>query len=146
MNQQAKISKSWHIGLWIVQILLAAMFLMGGSTVAFTPVEVLAPKMSFVNYYSPLAVKLIGLSEVVGALGLILPSLLRIKPLLTPLAALGLMTVMILAVIYHFNHGEAAGSGFPAVLGLIAAFVAWGRFKKAPISAKKQPILHSNQF
>lgn len=128
-NNASKPSRAWHIGLWIAQVLLALIFFMGGSTVLFTPVEKLAPTMSFVNYYPLAVVKFAGLSEMAGAIGLILPSLLRIKPVLTPLAAAGLLLVMILAVIYHLTHGEAARSGFPATLGVVAAFIAWGRYK-----------------
>jgi len=135
-NNASKPSRAWHIGLWIAQVLLALIFFMGGSTVLFTPVEKLAPTMSFVNYYPLAVVKFAGLSEMAGAIGLILPSLLRIKPVLTPLAAAGLLLVMILAVIYHLTHGEAAGSGFPATLGVVAAFIAWGRYKKAAIAPK----------
>ena len=82
----------------------------------------------------PLAlVRFIGISELLGAVGLILPALTKIKPLLTPLAALGLLTIMILAMGFHVSRGEAGTLPFNIVLGGLAAFVAWGRTSKAPI-------------
>ena len=68
-----------------------------------------------------------------GAIGLILPAATKIKPTLTPLAALGLLTIMILAMAFHLSRGEAQALPINMVLGGLAAFVAWGRTKKAPI-------------
>ena len=75
----------------------------------------------------------IGVSELLGAIGLILPAALRIKPILTPLAASGIAVIMILATAYHIYAGEP-----PVTIAffLLAAFVAWGRFKKVPIEPK----------
>lgn len=81
-------------------------------------------------------VRFIGISELLGGIGLILPSLLRIKPKLTPIAAVGLVIIMALAIGYHVSKGELNVIGFNAVLGIVAAFIAWGRFKKAPIYPK----------
>ena len=132
MNTQ-KTSKTLNILLWITQLLLAIIFIMGGGGVILQPIATLAPKMSFVNYYPEAVVRFIGIAEVLGAIGLILPSLLRIKPKLTSLAALGLAVVMMLAAIYHLTHGEADAIFVPIIFGAIAVFIAWGRFKKAPI-------------
>jgi len=136
MNTQAKPSKVVHILLWIGQALLAAIFIMGGTTVLLQPIEAIASQMSFVNHFPYLVVKLIGLCEIVGGIGLILPSLLKIKPILTPIAAGLLALVMLFAVIYHLTHNEAAGSGFPLALGVIAGLVSWGRLKVAPIPGR----------
>ena len=71
-----------------------------------------------------------------GALGVLLPSLSRIKPGLTSLAALGLAVVMVLATGFHLLRGEARFTPLTLALGALAVFVAWGRFRKAPIQAR----------
>ena len=77
-----------------------------------------------------------GTAELAGALGLLLPALTRIKPSLTPLAAAGLVTIMALASVFHATRGESGGIVVNLVLGSVAAFIAWGRYKKAPIAAR----------
>ncbi|MGB0428865.1 MAG: DoxX family protein [Bacteroidia bacterium] len=130
-----KQSKGLNIGLWIAQGLLALAFIMAGLMKITSPIEDLAANgMSFVTEYSEGMVRFIGISEVLGALGLLLPSLLRIKPILTPIAAIGLATVMVLAAIYHITHNEPPVPN--VILFALAAFVAWGRLKAAPIQAK----------
>ncbi len=122
-------SKTLHISLWVAQGLLAAAFGMAGFMKITAPIDQLvANGMSFVNHYDASTVRLIGISEVLGALGLVLPVALRIKPILTPIAAIALGIVMILATNYHISHGEPF---IPTVflLGLLI-FVAWGRYKK----------------
>jgi protein-S-isoprenylcysteine O-methyltransferase Ste14 len=84
----------------------------------------------------PSLVKFIGISELLGGIGLILPSLLRKWPMLTPIAAIGICLIMIFAVIFHIKMGETKTIGMPILLALIAFFIAWGRMKSAPIAAK----------
>ncbi len=134
MTEQKK-SKGLHIGLWIVQILLALAFGMAGFMKITQPIEQLAAKgMGFVHHFSEGMVRFIGVTEVLGALGLILPAALRIKPILTSLAAVGIVVVMVLATFHHISQNEPF---FPTLtLLLLALFVAWGRYKKAPIEAK----------
>lgn len=134
MTEQ-KTSKALHIGLWVSQGLLAAAFGMAGFMKISVPIEQLAQSgMGFVNNYGSGAVRFIGFSELLGALGLILPAALRIKPILTPIAAIGVAIIMVLAVMYHIAHGESA---MPTIiLFALAVFVAWGRFKKVPIPSK----------
>jgi hypothetical protein len=85
--------------------------------------------MPWVNDFSAGAVKAIGGVEVLGAIGLILPAVTGIAPLLVPLAASGLAIAMIVAVIVHLRRGDGFASAIPSlVLGLLAVFVAWGRF------------------
>ncbi|MBL7899698.1 MAG: DoxX family protein [Crocinitomicaceae bacterium] len=134
MTEQKK-SKGLHIGLWVVQILLALAFGMAGFMKLTAPLDQLAASgMSFVTEYSSGMVKFIGATELLAALGLILPAALRILPVLTPLAAVGLAVVMVLAANYHISHSEPF---IPNIVFLVLAlFVAWGRFKKAPVAAK----------
>src|SRR5262249_51778522 len=97
-----------------------------------TPIADLALKMPWVADL-PTLVRFIGAAEVAGAIGLILPAATRIRPSLTPLAAVGLTTVVVFAAAFHLSRGEAQAVPVNVVLGGLAAFVAWGRFKKAPI-------------
>ncbi len=129
-------SKGLNIGLWVVQVLLATMFGFAGATKTFTPIADLVTPMPWVAHVPELLVRFIGVSELAAALGLTLPSLLRIKPALTVFAALGLVIVMVLAAGLHVQRGEYGGLPINAVLGGLAAFVAWGRSKKAPISPR----------
>ncbi len=122
-----------NIVLWVIQVLLAAGFLMAGGMKLMTPHDALAAQMAWVNHMPAIAPKLIGLLEVLGALGLILPALLRIKPGLTPLAASCLALLMVGAFITHLLLGEYPMSLPSLVMGGLAAFVAWGRKKRAPI-------------
>jgi len=81
-------------------------------------------------------VRFIGMAETLGAIGLVLPAATRIKPSLTPLAALGLTTVMVLAAITHVARGEAFMIPVNGVIGGLSAFVVWGRWRKAPIAPR----------
>jgi uncharacterized membrane protein YphA (DoxX/SURF4 family) len=129
-------NKTLLIALWIVQGLLAAMFLMAGFMKSFTPIEELAGSLPWVKEYSPALVRFIGVSELLGALGLILPSLLRIKPQLTPLAALGILIIMVLAAGFHLMRSEYETIPVNVIIGALALLVAWGRYKKLPIQPK----------
>jgi uncharacterized membrane protein len=129
-------NKTFHISLWVIQGILAAMFLMAGFMKSFTPIEKLAESLPWVKEYSPALVRFIGISELLGALGLILPSLLRIKPQLTPLAALGIFIIMVLATGFHLMRAEIQALPITVIIGALALFVAWGRYKKVPIQPK----------
>jgi uncharacterized membrane protein YphA (DoxX/SURF4 family) len=130
-----KKSKGMNIALWVAQGLLAAAFFMAGFMKITTPIDDLAANgMSFVNNFSEGMVRFIGISEVLGGIGLIFPALLRIKPILTPIAAIALTIVMVLAAIYHISVGEPPVPNI--ILFALAAFVAWGRLRKVPIQPK----------
>lgn len=135
MANQEK-NKAIHISLWIAQVLLAVMFILAGLMKATQPIEALAESLPWVSSTSLGLVRFIGVSELLGGIGLILPALLRIKPFLTIWAAIGLAVVMVLAAIFHASRGEYSGIGVNLVFMAIALFVAWGRSKKVPILAK----------
>lgn len=119
-----------NIALWIVQALLAALFLFAGGMKLVMPLEEMLKQMPL-----PLPgwfLRFTGVVEVLGAIGLILPRLLRIRPGLTPLAAAGLVIVMIGAVAYTLAAGDVASALMPLVVGLLCAFVAYGRWRLAP--------------
>ena len=125
-----------HIGLWVAQVVLALLFGMAGVSKATQPIADLAQQLVWPGAVPAGLVRFIGTAELLGAIGLVLPAATRIKPWLTPLAAAGLVTVMVLASAFHLTRGEFGGIAFNAVLGSIAAFVAWGRFRKAPIAPR----------
>jgi hypothetical protein len=78
----------------------------------------------------------IGLAELAGAIGVLLPALTRICPVLTPLAALGLAVILALAIPFHILRGEGDTVGLHIVMGALAAIVAWGRWRDAPIPSR----------
>ena len=136
MKQQQQRSKALHITLWVLQVLLAAMYIMAGMSKVSQPIDKLSQMLPWVTQMPEAIVRFIGTAEILGALGLILPSLLRIQPKLTPIAALGLVVVQLFAVAFHISRGETAVLGMNFVLIAVAAFIAWGRFKKALIAPK----------
>ena len=124
-----------NILLWIIQILLALLFLVAGVPKLIYSVDELmknAPPNAV--RFPELFMKFIGVAEVLGALGLILPGLLRRQQQLTPLAALGLLILMIGAVVTTIMSGGGVGeAAVPLVVGLLCAFVAYGRWKLRPL-------------
>ena len=117
--------------LWVVQILLAPLFLFAGAAKFFTPVDQMTKGMP-ATLASASFIHFIGLCEVLGGLGLVLPGLLRIKPGLTPLAAAGLAIIMIGATVVSMPQGVGMAV-FPLVTGILAALVAYGRWRLAPL-------------
>lgn len=128
-------SKALNVTLWIFQVILAVMFGMAGAMKTFQPIDALVATGLTWTAELPGLVRFIGISELAAAIGLILPAALRIKPILTPVAAACLVLVMILAAGFHLMRGEP-GVPMNLALGSVAAFVAWGRFKAAPILAR----------
>ena len=117
-----------NITAWILQGLLAFVFLMAGFMKAFSPKEKLAAQMGWVNDYSSGTVKFIGLSEILGSIGLILPYALGIVPVLTVIAALALALVMVLAIPVHIKRKEANMVATNTVLLILLIVVVVLRF------------------
>lgn len=110
--------------LWTVQVLLALLFLFaGGAKLVLPAEELVGMPVPFLRF--------IGVCEVLGALGLILPGLVRILPGLTPLAASGLVIIMIGATVVSVMANGVASALIPLTVGLLAAFVAHGRWRHA---------------
>ena len=119
-----------NIILWIIQILLALLFLFAGGTKLVLSAETMASMASPNQIVLPMwFVRFIGVVEVLGALGLVLPGLLRRHQYLTPLAALGLTIIMIGAVVVTTMGDGFAMAITPLVVGLLCAFVAYGRWQ-----------------
>jgi uncharacterized membrane protein YphA (DoxX/SURF4 family) len=127
-------SRKLCASLWTVQALLAIVFLMTGSMKLLMPAEMLEAQ-------SPLPVivsRFVGLCELAGALGLILPGVLRIRPSLTPLAAAGLVVLMICATVLTpiLISPDPVMMALPATVGVLAGFVGYARLRIAPIRAR----------
>jgi uncharacterized membrane protein YphA (DoxX/SURF4 family) len=118
--------------LWTIQVLLAALFLFAGVMKFVMPIAEMTKKMPLPAWF----LYFIGVAEILGGLGLVLPSLLRIRPGLTPLAAAGLVIIMIGATVISVQTGGAKAA-VPAFVALVlSAFVAYGRWRLWPIAAK----------
>lgn len=117
-----------NITLWIIAGVLAAGFLASGvMKLTRSNAQLAASGMGFAEDFSPAAVNMIGLLEVLAAVGLVLPAVLDIAPVLVPLAAVGLALLMAGAVVVHLRRDEAKAIAVPVLFVLLAAFVAWGR-------------------
>jgi len=121
-----------NAALWVVQILLALAFLGAGFLKTSKTKEQLATRMKWVESFSPSVIKLIGVLELLGAIGLVLPALTGILPWLTPLAAAGLALTMVGAMITHLLRKEAPHIIFNIVLLALALFVVYGRLVALP--------------
>ena len=118
-----------NVVLWIIASLLAVAFLFAGLMKSLQPkAKLVEAGMPWVESFSPGMVKVIGGLEVAAAVGLILPAVLDIAPILVPLAATGLVLMMIGAAITHYRRDEAKAIPINLVLLVLAAIVAWGRF------------------
>ncbi|WP_436528057.1 DoxX family protein [Actinoplanes sp. HUAS TT8] len=118
-----------NVVLWIIAGLLAVAFLGAGVMKALQPKEkLIASGMGWAGDFSDTQVKLIGVVEVLGAIGLVLPAALDIAPILVPLAATGLALAMVGAIVVHARRKENQASVPSLILLILAAVVAWGRF------------------
>ncbi|WP_101790104.1 DoxX family protein [Nonomuraea indica] len=117
-----------NIFLWILQVVLAAMFAMSGLEKATQPRDKLIGKYPWMGDVPQAAVRFIAVPELLGAIGLIVPAATGIAPILTPLAAAGLAILMALAAAMHIRRKETQGLAITIVLFLLTAFVSWARF------------------
>lgn len=115
-----------NIFLWIIQILLAALFAFAGGMKLILPIDEMTQEMAMPGWF----LRFIGVAEVAGAIGLVLPWLVGIKPKLTPLAAAGLAIIMIGAVVVTLISGEIPSALIPLVVGILLGWVAYGRWQR----------------
>jgi uncharacterized membrane protein YphA (DoxX/SURF4 family) len=120
------------VALWIVQGVLALLFLFAGVSKLIMTVEEMTKDVPLPGAF----LRFIAVAEILGAIGLILPSLLRIKPGLTPLSAAGLAVIMIGATVITLTYMGVGMALVPLVVGLLAVFVAYGRWRLAPQEAR----------
>lgn len=125
-------SRGLNIALWAAQILLALFFGAVGLMKTMTPLDELAKTIPLAAAH-PALTRFIGISELAGALGLLLPAWTRILPVLTPIAGIALAVVMVLATGYHAMRGEFQSFPITIGLGALSAFVGWGRLTRAEI-------------
>jgi len=125
-----------QIAIWAAQILLILVFGYTGFMKITTPMDQLERMLVWPGALPEALVRFIGCCEMAGSLGLLLPSVTRILPVLSPIAAIGLATIMALAIPFHVSRGEANVIYVHLILGGLAVFVAWGRLKVAPIPAR----------
>jgi DoxX-like family len=125
--------------LWIAQGLLALVFLLAGGTKLVLPLDQMSGPVTLPGWF----LRFLGVAEVLGAIGLILPGLLRIRPGLTPLAAAGQVIIMIGATAITAATGGGATALIPAVVGLLAAFVAYGRWRLVPLRGSSDSFVRA---
>lgn len=125
--------RALNVALWIAQFLLAALFMFAGA------IKLAKPSMVAEQGHLSLALVLfIGVAEVAGSLGVLLPALTRVRPGLTPLAAVGLATILVLAICFHLMRGEASHTPVPLLFLALAIFIAWGRSRAVPVASRAQ--------
>jgi hypothetical protein len=128
-------NRGLHLGLWVLQVLLGLMMMGSGANKLFSAIDELVKMgMTWAPDYGAGFVRFLGVCLVLGGLGLILPAATRILPWLTPLAGAMLALYFVLATAFHLQRGESPV--VTLVITLLCAFVAFGRFKLAPIAAK----------
>jgi len=125
-----------NVMLWIVQGLLAVLFAGTGLWKLLTPIPDLAAKMPWMGQVSPGFLDMTATFDLLGGIGILLPSLTRIKPRVAVLAALGCAALQVAAIVFHFSRGEGANTPFNFALVALSLFVAWGRWSAAPIAPR----------
>jgi uncharacterized membrane protein YphA (DoxX/SURF4 family) len=123
-----------HIALWILQVLLGLLFVWAGGFKLVVPIATMTSQMP-----TPIPgwfLRFIGVAELLGGLGLIVPGLLRMRPGLTPLAAAGLVIIMVGATGMTLVAGAVGPAMFPLAVGLLLVCVAYGRWRLMPVRAK----------
>jgi len=121
-----KSGKKMNVLLWVVQGLLALVFLVAGGSKLVMPIEEMTKQIAFPGPF----LRFLGVAETLGAIGLILPGLLRIRTGLTPLAAVGLAIITVGATVITLRTGGGALALFPFVVAVLSAFVAYGRWRQ----------------
>ena len=138
-NNTQTLGKGWNIGLWIAQVTLAIFYAMGAAMkLTMAPESLIEMGLLWVDGAPIWGVRMIGTIELAGVIGIILPAALRIKPKLTPLAALGLLAIQFLAIPLHLSRGEFSALPFNLICVLLAVFVVWGRSRKSVITPRLQ--------
>lgn len=132
----APVSKGANIGIWVAQVLGAGLFIMSGVMKTLTPIPELSAMMPWAGEYSATFVRFIGVVDVAGGLGLLLPSLTRIMPRLTVIAAAACVLLQVLAIGFHAMRGEFEVLPLNVVYIALALTVLWGRGRKAPIAPR----------
>lgn len=129
-------ARPWDVGLWAAQWVLALTFAGGGLWKLLTPIEEQAEVFPWAGEVAPALLYATAAFDVLGGIGVLAPSLTRIKPGVAVLAALGCVALQASAVAFHVGRGEGSDVTVNVAFAALAAFVAWGRHSRAPITAR----------
>lgn len=132
-------SRGLDVGLWLAQMLVALSLLAGACMKLFMPIARLAAMMPWMGQVPEWFMRGTGAIDLAGGLGIILPSLTRIKPGLTAAAAIGCALLMACAIVFHVSRGEAMATPFNFLVLGLSVFVLWGRWPRRPRSAPATP-------
>lgn len=125
-----------RVALWIAQLVVAALFIMSGAMKLFMPVAQISAQMPWTGQVPEAFLRTIGVIDLAGGIGVLLPALTRIAPRLTPIAAVFAAVLQVCAIAFHASRGEFAVLPLNFILLPLAVFIAWGRFKRAPIAPR----------
>ncbi len=128
--------RTTRASLWVAQALLGLLFVGTGVWKLATPIDRLAAMIPWAGQVSPAFLRVTAVVDLAGGIGIVLPSLTRIAPRVTVLAALGCALLQVCAIVFHVSRGEAVNTPFNVVLVAIASFVAWGRLVRAPVTPR----------
>jgi len=128
LQDRSSSSKQLNTALWVLQVLLALLFVFGGGMKLVLPIEEMTKQMPLPGAF----LRFIGVAEVLGGIGLVVPGLVGIRPGLTPLAALGLIIIMIGATVLSLAIGGIGQALFPLIVGVLLAVIAYARWRLAP--------------
>lgn len=128
--------KGLKAGLWIAQVLVFAAFTLFGAMKLFMPAETLAGMWGWPGQVPPAFLRVMGVVDVAGGLGVLLPALTRIQPRLGVLAALGCVLLQMAAMIFHAWRGEYPALPLNLILLALSVFILWGRGNRAPIQPR----------
>lgn len=134
--RSAGASTRLNVSLWAAQVVLAVTLAGGGAWKIATPFETVAATFPWAGETGPGLLYASAVFDVLGGLGVLLPSLTRIAPRLTVLAALGVVVLMVSATVFHLARGEAADTPLNIALAAVALVVAWGRHARVPIAPR----------
>jgi uncharacterized membrane protein YphA (DoxX/SURF4 family) len=127
-------ARARSVALWVLQALLAALFLLAGVAKLTMPIAEMTKQIPLPGLF----LRFVAVCEVLGALGLLLPGALRVRPGLTSFAAAGLAIITIGATVVTIRAGQGAIALFPFVVALLSAFVAYARWRLAPVAARSE--------
>lgn len=137
MSNRSRVrAKGLSASLWVVQALLAVTLVGGGVWKLVTPIPDLASKMPWMGEVSQGFLRATAALDLLGGVGVLLPSATRVWPRVAALAALGCVALMVGAIVFHARRGELASTPFNFVVAALALFVAWGRHRGAPIQPR----------
>lgn len=129
--------KPFRVALWVAQGLIAVLFCMSAAMKLLTPIPELSAMMPWTGQFPVGIVRAIGMIDLAGGIGILLPALTRIRPRLTVLAAVGCVVLQVFAMSFHAYRGEFSVMPLNVVLFTLSVFVLWGRAKKAPIAPRR---------